>query len=68
MHPPPQVPKGAMPPQTPIKANERIYHRKITARAILLHNTVAIPASGRHFVQVLQTNAPRNESKQVASK
>src|ERR1700736_5937052 len=50
------------------KANERIYHRKITARAILLHNKVAIPASGRHFVHVLQTNAPRNESKQVASK
>src|SRR5580700_9686417 len=50
------------------KANERIYGRKITARAILLGNKVAIPASARHLVRVLQTNAPRNESKQVASR
>jgi lipid-binding SYLF domain-containing protein len=50
------------------KANERIYGRKITARAILLGNKVVIPASGRHLVRVLQTNAPRNESKQVASR
>jgi SH3 domain-containing YSC84-like protein 1 len=48
------------------KANERIYGRKITARAILLGNKVAIPATGRHLVSVLQTNVPRNESKQVA--
>ena len=50
------------------KANARIYGRKITARAILLGNKVAIPATGRHLVRVLQRNAPRNESKQVASK
>jgi lipid-binding SYLF domain-containing protein len=50
------------------KADERIYHRKITARAILLENRVATPATGRHLVRVLQTNSPRNESKQVASK
>jgi lipid-binding SYLF domain-containing protein len=50
------------------KANTRIYGRKITARAILLGNKVAIPAAGRHFVHVLQTNARRNESKQVASR
>jgi lipid-binding SYLF domain-containing protein len=50
------------------KANERIYGRKIGARAILLDNTVAIPRTGRHLVRVLQTNAPHNESKQVASK
>ncbi len=50
------------------KANARIYGRKITARAILLDNKVAIPATGRHLVRVLQTNAPRNESKQVASR
>jgi SH3 domain-containing YSC84-like protein 1 len=48
------------------KANARIYGRKVTARAILLGNKVAIPATGRHLVRVLQTNAPRNESKQVA--
>jgi lipid-binding SYLF domain-containing protein len=50
------------------KANARIYGRKIKARAILLGNKIAIPASGRHLVRVLQSNAPRNESKQVASR
>jgi SH3 domain-containing YSC84-like protein 1 len=49
------------------KANERIYGRKITARAILLHNKVVIPKSGRHLVRVLQAHAPRNESKQVVA-
>jgi lipid-binding SYLF domain-containing protein len=41
---------------------------KITARAILLGNKVAIPATGRLLVRVLQANAPRNEAKQVASR
>jgi SH3 domain-containing YSC84-like protein 1 len=50
------------------KANARIYGRKITARTILLGNKVAIPAAGRHLVHVMQLNAPRNESKQFASK
>jgi lipid-binding SYLF domain-containing protein len=50
------------------KANARIYRRKITAKAILLGHKVAIPAAGRHLVRVLQTNAPRNESKQVAAR
>lgn len=50
------------------KANTRIYGRKITARTILLGNRVAIPAAGRHLVHVMQMNAPRNESKQLASK
>jgi lipid-binding SYLF domain-containing protein len=50
------------------KANERIYGRKITAKTILLGNRVSIPRTGRHLVHVLQTNAPHNESKQVASK
>jgi len=50
------------------KANERIYGRKISARAILLSHKVAIPATARHFVRVLQKNAPRNESRQVASR
>src|SRR6202795_4718421 len=44
------------------KANTRIYGRKITARAILLGDRVAIPRTGRHLVHVLQANAPRNES------
>ena len=44
-------------------ANERVYGRKISPRDIVLDNKVAIPASGRHLVQVLQKNAPRNNSK-----
>jgi SH3 domain-containing YSC84-like protein 1 len=50
------------------KANERIYGRKITGKTILLGNKVAVPRTGRHLVRVLQANAPRNESKQVAEK
>lgn len=50
------------------KTNARIYGRKISARAILLSNKVAIPAVGRRFVRVLQANSPRNESKQAASR
>jgi lipid-binding SYLF domain-containing protein len=50
------------------KANERIYGRKITAKAILLEHKVATPKTGRHLVRVLQTSAPHNESKQVALK
>jgi SH3 domain-containing YSC84-like protein 1 len=50
------------------KANARIYGRKISARAILLGHKVNIPATGRHLVRVLQTNSPRNESKQIASR
>jgi lipid-binding SYLF domain-containing protein len=50
------------------KANERIYGHKITARTILLGNKVAIPRAGRPLVRVLQANAPRNESKQVAAR
>ena len=50
------------------KANERIYGRKITGKTILLGSKVAVPRTGRHLVRVLQANAPRNESKQLAAK
>ena len=43
-------------------ANEAIYHHKITASEIVLGKKVAVPASGRHLVQVLQKNSPHNES------
>lgn len=43
-------------------ASERVYGRKITAREIVLGKKMAVPASGRHLVQVLQKGAPRNES------
>jgi lipid-binding SYLF domain-containing protein len=50
------------------KANERIYGHKISARTILLSDKVGVPRTGRHLVRVLQANAPRNESKQVAAR
>jgi SH3 domain-containing YSC84-like protein 1 len=43
-------------------ANEAVYHRKITARDIVLGKGVVIPVSGRHLVRVLQKNSPHNES------
>jgi lipid-binding SYLF domain-containing protein len=49
-------------------ANERVYGRKITAREIVLDGKVAIPKTGRHLVNVLQKNAPRNQSKKVSSR
>jgi lipid-binding SYLF domain-containing protein len=50
------------------KANQRIYGRKVSAKAILLENRVATPATGRHLVRVLEANSPRNESKEIASR
>jgi lipid-binding SYLF domain-containing protein len=49
-------------------ANAEIYGRKISARDIVLNNKVAIPASGRHLVGVLQKNAPRNESTRASNR
>jgi lipid-binding SYLF domain-containing protein len=49
-------------------ANERVYGRKLTAREIVLGNKVAIPKTGRHLVNVLQKNAPRNQSKQASTR
>src|SRR5580700_10338542 len=43
-------------------ANEAVYHRKVTAREIVLGKGVVIPVSGRHLVRVLQKNSPHNES------
>jgi lipid-binding SYLF domain-containing protein len=39
-------------------ASADVYGRKITAKEIVLGNKVAVPASGRHLVAVLQKNAP----------
>ena len=44
-------------------ATEQIYGRKITARQLVTGPAIAVPASGRHLVDVLQKNAPRNVSK-----
>jgi SH3 domain-containing YSC84-like protein 1 len=49
-------------------ATAAVYRRKLTAREIVISGEATIPASGRHLVDVLQKYAPRNESKQSASK
>jgi lipid-binding SYLF domain-containing protein len=46
-------------------ASADVYGRKITAREIVLGNKTAIPPSGRHLVNVLEKNAPRNESEKA---
>src|SRR6202142_2702011 len=49
-------------------ATADVYGRKLTARQIVLGEKIGVPMSGRHLVSVLQKNAPRNESKESASK
>jgi len=49
-------------------ATADVYGRKLTAREIVLGGEIGIPPSGRHLVAVLERSAPRNESKESASK
>jgi SH3 domain-containing YSC84-like protein 1 len=49
-------------------ANEEIYGHKVTAREIVLGGKVAIPASGRLLVRVLEKNAPHNESAKASNR
>jgi SH3 domain-containing YSC84-like protein 1 len=44
-------------------ASKEVYGRSMTARKIVTGNRIDVPASGRHLVDVLQKNAPHNESK-----
>lgn len=44
------------------EANGQVYGTKMTARRIVTGSRLSVPASGRHFVDVLTKNAPRNES------
>ena len=44
-------------------ASAEVYGRKLTARSIVTGTHVHTPPSGRVFVDVLQKNAPHNESK-----
>src|ERR1700732_657758 len=48
-------------------ASADVYGRKITAKEIVLGNKIAVPASGRHLVSVLQKNAPHNESEKASN-
>ena len=43
-------------------ASEQGYGRKLKARGIVTGSDVRVPASGRHLVDVLQRNAPHNDS------
>ncbi|MFO7691927.1 MAG: lipid-binding SYLF domain-containing protein [Vicinamibacterales bacterium] len=43
-------------------ANREVYGTKHTARRIVTGTALTVPASGQHFVGVLQKNSPRNES------
>jgi len=49
-------------------ATEQVYGRKLTARNIVTGKRVTVPASGRHFVDVLEKNAPHNESTKTTSR
>ena len=51
-----------------VDATATVYGRKLRARQIVIGGEAKIPASGRQLVAVLQKYAPRNESKQSASK
>ena len=49
-------------------ASEQVYGRKITARGIVTGERIDVPASGRHFVEVLEKNAPHNESTKTSGR
>jgi lipid-binding SYLF domain-containing protein len=49
-------------------ASADVYGRKITAKEIVLGNKVAVPASGRELVRILQKNAPHNQSEKASNR
>lgn len=49
-------------------ASEQVYGRKITARRIVTGAPVAVPESGQHLLDVLEKNAPHNDSKKTTSR
>jgi lipid-binding SYLF domain-containing protein len=44
------------------EATEQVYGRKLTARGIVTGERIEVPASGRHFIEVLENKAPLNQS------
>jgi lipid-binding SYLF domain-containing protein len=48
-------------------ASEQVYGRAIKAKEIVRSNHMHVPSTARHFVEVLEKSAPRNESKVAAS-
>jgi lipid-binding SYLF domain-containing protein len=49
-------------------ATADVYGRKITAKEIVLEHKVAVPASGRELVRILQKNAPHNQSEKASNR
>jgi lipid-binding SYLF domain-containing protein len=49
------------------EASEQVYGHPIKAKDIVRGDHVIVPTTGRHFVEVLDKSAPRNESKEAAS-
>ena len=49
-------------------ASAQVYGRKMTARNIVTGKKISVPASGRHLVDVLEKNAPHNESKVTSNR
>ena len=49
-------------------ANKEVYGVKMTARRIITGEPVAVTASGRHLVDVLEKSAPYNESNRAAQR
>ena len=50
------------------EATTQVYGRKISARRIVTGKSMTVPDSGRHLVDVLEKNAPYNESKTTTSR
>ncbi len=48
-------------------ANEQVYGHPMKAKDIVRGDHVTVPETGRHFVEVLDKSAPRNDSKEAAS-
>jgi SH3 domain-containing YSC84-like protein 1 len=49
------------------EASEQVYGRAIKAADIVRSDKMSAPAAGRHLVEVLQKNAPRNESERASN-
>jgi SH3 domain-containing YSC84-like protein 1 len=49
-------------------ASKAVYGRRVSARGIVTGSGLTVPESGRHLVEVLEKNAPYNESKKSSSK
>ena len=50
------------------EASEEVYGRTVTARGIVMGPGTSVPESGRHLVDVLEKNAPYNESQKKESR